>query len=134
MAGIAEALENVCFSNLSMSIPKIETRYKKLQIYFSTCAFFIHEFTKDFEEFIQKRFFDYSTKSAVGQEGNLREVYKLCIRNMCKRHELICVIGCGLDNAFSNAPHWHITVGELNLISKDLKDAYEILNDMTVLR
>ena len=40
----------------------------------------------------------------------------------------------GLDNAFSNAPHWHVTVGELNLISKDLEDAYKILNDMIVLR
>ena len=119
MAGIAEALENVCYSNLSMSIPKIETRVQEAtDIYFSTCD----EFTKDFEEFVQKRFFDYSTK----KEKHINFVHEICVRDtkLCD----------GLDNAFSNAPHWHVTVGELNLISKDLEDAYKILNDMIVLR
>ena len=119
MAGIAEALENVCFSNLSMSIPKIETRVQEAtDIYFSTCD----EFTKDFEEFIQKRFFDYSTK----KEKDINFVHEICVADtkLCD----------GLDNAFSNAPHWHVTYGELSQISKDLKEALEILDDMTALR
>ena len=57
MAGIDEALDNVCYSNVSMSIPKIETRVDEAtDLYFFTCL----DFTKDFEEFIQKRFFDYT--------------------------------------------------------------------------
>ena len=116
MAGIAEALDNVCYSNLSMSIPKIETRVEKAtDLYFFTCD----DFAKDFEEFVQKRFFDYSNN--IGNNF----VYEICVEDtkLCD----------GLNKTYSNAPYWPITLSELNSLSKDLKDAYTILEEIVSL-
>ena len=116
MAGIAEALDNVCYSNLSMSIPKVETRVEKAtDLYFFTCD----DFAKDFEEFVQKRFFDYSNN--IGNNF----VYEICVEDtkLCD----------GLNKTYSNAPYWPITLSELNSLSKDLKDAYTILEEIVSL-
>lgn len=117
MAGIDEALENVCYSNVSMSIPKIETRVEEAtDLYFFTCV----EFTKDFEEFIQKRFFDYSNNVKRNDSNAI-------IHDVCVKDTGLCD---GLDKTYSNAPYWPITLKELKLLSGDLKEAYDILNDI----
>lgn len=117
MAGIAEALDNVCYSNVSMSIPKIETRVDEAtDLYFFTCL----EFTEDFEEFIQKRFFDYTNN--VKKNNNNFVVYDICVTDTS-----LCD---GLNETYSNAPYWPITLKELKVLSNDLKDAYDILNQV----
>ena len=74
---------------------------------------------KDFEEFVQKRFFDYSNN--IGNNF----VYEICVEDtkLCD----------GLNKTYSNAPYWPITLSELNSLSKDLKDAYTILEEIVSL-
>ena len=114
MAGIADALENVCYTNVSMSIAKAETRVEEAtDLFFYSCR----SFTNDFEEYLQGRCcVDGSTCTK-----SVDLVHDICVKdtNLCDGLE---------ESGFSNPPLWDMSVREHAKLTELLHSSVDVLD------
>ena len=109
MAGIADALENVCFTNVSLDIAKAETRVTEAtDMFFFTCR----HFTNDFEEHIQRH-----AHSQARDEKKVDLTRKICVDDtkLCD----------SVDGKTTNPPRWYMSIDEHGQLRALLNECLE---------